>query len=69
MDTVLKEEQKQREGKEKLCAVHGNRVLLHLVFQKLSPALFDASNVDSEMKMIPGLTTNFLNKIADEISK
>ncbi|HZP32201.1 MAG TPA: AIPR family protein [Candidatus Acidoferrales bacterium] len=70
VDAVLKDEQRKREGKEKLCAVHGNRVLLHLVFQTLSPALFDETkNVEAEMKKIPELTSTFLDKITEEISK
>lgn len=69
VDAALKEELKKREGKEKLCAIHGNRVLLHLVFLGLSPDIFDASDVNSEMKKIPALTTNFLDKVAEGITK
>ncbi len=69
VDAALKEQLKQREGKEKLCAVHGNRMLLHLVFRELSPKLFDDHNVTSEMQKIPVLTSKFLDKIAEGISQ
>ena len=69
MDEALKEQLKLREGKEKLCAIHGNRVLLHLVFRKLSPNIFEASDITAEMQKIPTLTANFLDKIAEEITK
>ena len=35
VDTELKSEQQLRSGKEQLIAIHGNRFVLHLVFQKL----------------------------------
>jgi len=36
VDSALKSEQKTRAGKEQLIAIHGNRFVLHLVFQKLA---------------------------------
>ena len=35
VDTKLKSEQLERTGKEQLIAIHGNRFVLHLIFQKL----------------------------------
>lgn len=69
VDAALKEQLKKREGKEKLCAIHGNRVLLHLVFRELSPGIFDASDVSAEMQKIPTLTAGFLDKVAEEITR
>lgn len=41
VDTELKSEQQQRSGKEQLIAIHGNRFVLHLVFQKLQHEAVD----------------------------
>lgn len=67
VDALLKEEQKKREGKEKLCAIHGNRVLLYLVFKELGPAMFDSNSIDPYMARVPSLTTAYLEKITKEI--
>ena len=69
VDIALKDQLKQREGREKLCAIHGNRVLLHLVFRGLSPTIFDAIDISAEIQKIPVLTGNFLDKMAGEIAK
>ena len=69
VDMALKDQLKQREGREKLCAIHGNRVLLHLVFRELSPTIFDAIDISAEIQKIPVLTGNFLDKMAGEIAK
>jgi len=69
VDTLLKAEQKKREGKEKLCSIHGNRIILYLIFRKLSPAIFEAESTDADMKRIPALVTDYLDKITAEIAK
>jgi hypothetical protein len=69
VDMALKDQLKQREGREKLCAIHGNRVLLHLVFRELSPTIFDAIDISAEIQKIPVLTGKFLDKMAGEIAK
>jgi len=68
VDNCLKQEQKNRDGKEKLCAIHGNRVLLHLVFKEM-PDIFDANCIDDRFADIPRLTSRYLNKMAAEIAK
>ena len=68
VDNFLKQEQKKREGKEKLCAIHGNRVLLHLVFKEL-PDIFEANNIDKYLNRIPELTSGYLDKMAEELTK
>jgi hypothetical protein len=68
VDAFLKEEQKKREGKEKLCAIHGNRVLLYLVFQKLTPTFFDEVTIDADLAKVPQLVTDYLEKMANEIT-
>jgi hypothetical protein len=36
VDSVLKKEQMDKSGKEQLIAIHGNRFVLHIVFQRLA---------------------------------
>ena len=48
VDSVLKDEQKKREGKERLIAVHGNRFILHVVFRRVETGAFDDPTVDFE---------------------
>jgi hypothetical protein len=67
VDDFLKQEQKNRDGKEKLCAIHGNRVLLYLAFKELSPGVFETDDVDAEMARVPKLVTSYLDKMAAEI--
>ncbi len=69
VDVFLKAQQNISEGKEKLCAIHGNRVLLHLIFRELGPSLFDANETDSYMKRVPTLTKTYLKKMTKEIEK
>ncbi len=38
VDSVLKEQQVNKSGKEQLIAIHGNRFVLHIVFQRLEDA-------------------------------
>ena len=67
VDTILKGEQKKREGKERLIAIHGNRVLLYLVFRALGPSVFEAENVDVEIAQIPLLVQGFLDQIIPQV--
>lgn len=69
VDTFLKTEQRRRDGKDRLCAVHGNRVLLHLVFRALSPSIFEDENVDGEYGRIAELLTVYLDKVTTEITQ
>lgn len=67
VDVFLKYEQRSREGKEKLCAIHGNRVVLYLIFKELGPDLFDSDSIAPFLEKVPHLTTMYLEKIAKEI--
>jgi hypothetical protein len=69
VDSFLKQEQKKREGKEKLCAIHGNRVLLYVVFKELQPAMFEADNIDSYLAGVPFLVSKYLDKLSAEVTK
>ncbi len=51
VDTELKSEQQQRSGKEQLIAIHGNRFVLHLVFQKLDREAEDTGTTPSESRL------------------
>lgn len=68
VDSFLKQEQKKREGKEKLCAIHGNRVLLYLVFKELQPAMFEAESMEADLARAPALLSKYLDKLAAEIT-
>ena len=67
VDAFLKVEQKKREGKERLVAIHGNRVLLYLTFGALPPNVLDQDNADAEMNQIPGLAEDRLNRLTTEV--
>jgi hypothetical protein len=69
VDALLKAERKKREGKEKLCAIHFNRVILYLVFRGLSPTIFEAEKTEADMKRIPALVADYLDKVTGEITK
>jgi hypothetical protein len=67
VDAFLKQEQKKMDGKEKLCAIHGNRVLLYLVFKERIPHVFDADSIDEDLASIPSLVTGYLSKMTKEV--
>jgi hypothetical protein len=67
VDTFLKAEQAKREGKERLVAIHGNRVLLYLIFRALAPDVFDQENADAEMARIPELAADRLARLIKEV--
>lgn len=71
VDAFLKAEQKKREGRERGCVVHGNRVLLHLIFKALDPAIFveESTTPDAEYAKIPSLLTDYLTKVSTEIAQ
>ncbi len=69
VDVLLKLEQKKRDGKEKLCAIHGNRVLLYLIFREVSSTFFDAETTVADLKRVPDLLIAYLEKMTAEITK
>jgi hypothetical protein len=69
VDALLKVEHDKREGKGRLIAVHGNRVLLYLVFRALGEAVFNGDNGTAEIANIPQLVTKSLDGLIAEIAK
>jgi hypothetical protein len=69
VDGFLKEAQANKEGKERLVAIHGNRVLLFLVFRELSPDIFTRETVEEEFSKIPSLAGKCLALLTAEIAK
>jgi len=67
VDEFLKVKQSKREGKERLIAIHGNRVLLYLIFRALASDVFDQDNADVEMARIPQLAEDRLARLIMEV--
>lgn len=67
LDTFLKEAQANKEGKERLVAIHGNRLLLHFVFRELPSSIFDSDKADGELAKVPGLGKKYLSRLTTEI--
>jgi hypothetical protein len=55
------------EGKERLVAIHGNRMLLHLVFKALGTDVFEVDNADGEMAKIPKIAEDSLIALTAQI--
>ncbi|MDZ8187190.1 MAG: AIPR family protein [Nostoc sp. ChiSLP02] len=70
VDSRLSEEQKQREGREKLFAIHSNRFVLHLVYKALPDSFFSISSDLSSVQMneVKIITSKFLESIISETS-
>jgi hypothetical protein len=68
VDASLKEEQRSREGREKLIAVHGNRFVLHAVFRKLQPTDLDdpGADFDQVRQQVPVLAAEVLDRTITE---
>ena len=61
VDSVLKEQQMDKSGKEQLIAIHGNRFVLHIVFQRLEDAEASRPGDDEQRKQqITGLVISSL---------
>jgi hypothetical protein len=67
VDAFLKVKQSKREGKERLIAIHGNRVLLHLIFRALAADVLDQDNADAEMARIPELAEDRFARLIKEV--
>jgi hypothetical protein len=59
-DSELKKEQQERSGKEQLIAIHGNRFVLHLVFQQLQRDLATTPGVAGSENRVRELTREML---------
>jgi hypothetical protein len=68
VDTALKPVQSAKEGKDRLIAVHGNRVILHLVFSVLGNSVFEENSSQSAMQRVPELTQKFVASVAREVA-
>ena len=68
VDKKLSEEQKQRDGRERLFAVHSNRLILHLVYKSLPDTFFSSSSnlTTSELKEIEDITSEILEAVISE---
>ena len=69
VDVFLRDVQARTEGKEKLVAIHGNRLLLYLVFKALGPDVFDADDAEVDLGRIPIIAADCLTKLTAEIMK
>lgn len=68
VDNKLSEEQKQRDGRERLFAIHSNRLILHLVYKRL-PNIFFGNPSDltsSQIIEIEDITSNLLENVTSE---
>lgn len=64
VESALKSEQKARTGKEQLIAIHGNRFVLHLVFQKL---VLENGETGLDAVEIASLTFEMLNATIENV--
>jgi AIPR protein len=67
VDEFLKNEQRKRDGKERLIAIHGNRVLLYLVFRALGPGIFDGEKAEADIGRVPRLAAESLARLTNEV--
>ena len=68
VDEFLKGPQSTKEGKDRLTAVHGNRVLLHLVFRELGDSVFSENTHADAIMRIPQIATVLLDKLTKEVT-
>ncbi|MHB8974083.1 MAG: AIPR family protein [Pirellulaceae bacterium] len=65
VESILKKKQAKLEGRERMVAVHGNRLILHLVFKSLPVDRFDDLSFDSAkaQKRAARLATSTLKEV------
>jgi hypothetical protein len=69
VDDTLKKRQAITEGKSKLIAIHGNRVILHLVFGQLPAVLDDhREDVTQELGAVPETTKAILTRVIEGVN-
>ncbi|MFN6484501.1 MULTISPECIES: AIPR family protein [unclassified Nostoc] len=70
VDNKLSEEQKQRDGRERLFAIHSNRLILHLVYKALPDNFFSISSdfTSAQIDEIQAMTSKFLVNIISKTS-
>ena len=67
VEQFLRSAHPDMEGKEKLIAIHGNRLLLHLVFSKLGHSFLE-SEVDG-ISTVGDLSKDMLGKLTAAVTK
>ena len=70
VEDVLKREAREREGRDRLIAVHSSRLILHGVFRVIGRSRLDGANTDfnSALKSIPSLVSKLLESAIQEVS-
>jgi hypothetical protein len=66
IEAFLEQIKNEKEGKERLIAIHGNRVLLYLVFQALGSSVFEAQ-ADPEPHTVSDIADKVLTEMTAEI--
>jgi len=67
VESALKSEQKTRTGKEQLIAIHGNRFVLYLVFQKLAREFIGNGDGELDPIEVHSMTFDMLNATIDNV--
>lgn len=69
VEQSLKREQANRQGRERMILVHGNRLILHLVYRLLDLSAFDdlASDIAAVMASLPAVTTKCSDAIIKQV--
>jgi hypothetical protein len=67
VEAQLKEEQQERSGKEQLIAIHGNRFVLHMVFQALAKPAVAESDDAKKAQVVASLTSSLLAGTIDKV--
>ena len=67
VEESLKQEQSDKEGKDRLISVHGNRFILYLMFRTFGTKVLDQDSGDmsNTLKSIPGTTRLILSKVIE----
>jgi len=58
-----------KEGKERLIAIHGNRLLLYLVFRALPLDILDIDNADAQLNTVYTVAEGCLAKLTSQITQ
>lgn len=70
VEVFLRAVQTKAEGKNRLLSVHGNRMILHLVFKRLSPTVYDQDyEFEKQLEKIPEIAKDILSKVTAEYTK
>ena len=68
VDVRLRYSRTNTDGKEKLIAIHGNRLVLYLVFRALGDSIF-SEDAELDVGKLNGLAAECLSKLTVEILK